>query len=228
MSFLIPLIYDRKFSIKSNFLLFVPMNPQVRQKLKNLILNIFSLSTWKRFARSQLVTPIKNNDGVCLHIGCGLVDIEGWINIDGRTFCHTHFTSHDFDLGAFTNHSVSQIYMSHVLEHFSYDDAIRLLTHFKSKLSPGGVMFIAVPDFAKIANKYIQTGNLSQILPALVGGQNYEYNLHKYVYDFNTLSNLLKSLGFNNVQLWDPYSTFGSSLRDSSLHPLSLNIMASN
>ena len=203
-----------------------PVLKSIKLKFKHLLYNLTATSNWKRLSSTQMVTPLTSCNGICLHIGCGTVDIQGWINIDGRAFDHTHYMSHDFDLNVFTDNSVSQIYMSHVLEHFSIIDSRHLIKHLRTKLAPGGCLLIAVPDFSKIASKYVDTGELSDVISALVGGQNYEYNLHKYVYDFKTLSDLLLSLGFSDIQLWDPLTTFGSNLRDSSLHPLSLNVIA--
>ena len=118
------------------------------------------------------------------------------------------------------------IYLCHVLEHFPIRDITPLLKLFRQKLCIGGLLYLSVPDFAKICDKYHSTKDISAINSPLMGGQDYEFNYHKSIYDLAYLSSLLVSVGFNNVHLWDPKITFGATHKDYSLDPISLNVSA--
>ncbi len=68
-----------------------------------------------------------------------------------------------------------------------------------------------------------------------MGGQDYEYNFHKSMFDFQFLYKLLINSNYNNISEWDTKSDFGQSLGDWSdvnfktnngSVPISLNIKA--
>ena len=54
-------------------------------------------------------------------MGCADVDSQGWINIDGRHDEYVHEVYQDLSLSAFSDNSISEIYICHVLEHFFYE-----------------------------------------------------------------------------------------------------------
>lgn len=158
---------------------------------------------------------VKNFDkGPRIHLGSGEINIQGWINIDARNFKHTHIIDQDFELKEFTDESISEIYLCHVLEHFSFKDSLRLLEKLNKKLSKGSIIRISVPDFSKLKMIYDQTSNLEQIKFALMGGQNYENDFHKSIYDFKILSELLNQANFRNPTTWNCTEDFGVELND--------------
>jgi predicted SAM-dependent methyltransferase len=152
--------------------------------------------------------------GPKVHLGSGEINLQGWINIDARNFKHTHIIDQDFELKEFTDESISEIYLCHVLEHFSFKDSLRLLEKLNKKLSKGSIIRISVPDFSKLKMIYDQTSNLEQIKFALMGGQNYENDFHKSIYDFKILSELLNQANFKNPTTWNCTEDFGVELND--------------
>ena len=155
-----------------------------------------------------------NSKGPKIHLGAGNINIQGWINIDARNFKHTHIIDQDFELKEFTDESISEIYLCHVLEHFSFKDSLRLLEKLNKKLSKGSVIRISVPDFSKLKMIYDETANLDQIKFAIMGGQNYENDFHKSIYDFKNLSELLNQANFKNSTTWNCMEDFGVELND--------------
>lgn len=194
--------------------------------LKNFIASVFSSKTYFNFFKSPSVNQLHSTDGLRLHLGAGTINIEGWINIDARSFNHIHLVSDNFELSHFTDNSVTEIYICHVLEHFIDSEVDHLLKIFSAKLCHGGVLYISVPDFHAISQSYLSSKSLSAVRGAILGGQDYEYNFHKSIFDFAYLTSKLKSFGFKNVSLWNPSTTFDSDLRDFSFHPYSLNVSA--
>ncbi|MDB4638780.1 methyltransferase domain-containing protein [bacterium] len=186
------------------------------------------LSSLKRKCLALFVDPSfpKVHEGICLHIGCGTIDLPGWINIDARPLPHVHIVTKDLSLSEFKNESVSAIYLCHVLEHFPFSELQSVLKLFHQKLQPGGVLYLAVPDFSKIVETYVATHDISSIIKPLMGGQEYEFNFHYTVFDCDYLTLNLLSSGFISTTSFDPTELLGKHFQDFSLHPLSLNLKA--
>lgn len=183
------------------------------KKTFNFIVKI--IKNLKSFNNSIPLYPSRTSQGIRIHLGSGPVNLQGWINIDGRDAPHIHLQSRGFNLDEFSNGSVSEIYMCHVLEHFSFDETRNVLNTMHRKLKAGGVLRLSVPDFDQLIAIYKACGNdLELIKMALMGGQDYEYNFHKGVFNKALLSDLLISCGFNHVQTWVTQDDFGVDLGD--------------
>ncbi len=172
--------------------------------------------------------------GLKLHLGAGPINLEGWVNIDAREASHIHLIANNFDLTEFADESLSEIYLCHVLEHFSFKESELLLNNFRKKLKPGGVLRISVPDVDHLINAYkANNDDLELVKMAFMGGQDYEYNFHKSIYNNTLLSKLFIKCGFENPEKWSTIDDFGVDLGDWSnknfdtpagLFPVSLNI----
>ncbi len=167
--------------------------------------------------------------GIKLHLGCGDINLQGWINIDGRPGPHVHLVSLNFDLSEFSNASVSEIYMCHVLEHFSYKEGSELINTFSKKLMPGGVLRLSVPDFDKLIKVYdANDKNIKSIKSSLMGGQNYELNFHRSMYNKSYLIEILMNSGFRTFSEWDPIIDFGMQIGDFSNATINTSIKPEN
>ena len=69
--------------------------------------------------------------------------------------------------------SVEVIYNCHVLEHFKRRDVQRVLREWYRVLMPGGVLRIAVPDFAALCEVYNRTHDLGLVVGPIFGRQDY-------------------------------------------------------
>jgi len=136
-----------------------------------------------------------------LNLGCGWRNFgEDWIHIDGGDYLHLH--SKDIIDLPFDDDSVDLIYASHVFEYFNRQEGEEILKKWYSKLKPGGILRLAVPDFTQMVNLYLHQGYpLSKFLGPLYGkmsmGQETIY--HKTTYDFEELGSLLKTCNFKQV-----------------------------
>lgn len=154
-------------------------------------------------------------DGLRLHLGAGPVNLSGWVNIDAREAPHIHLIANNFDLVEFSDGSLAEIYLCHVLEHFSFEESVQLLNNFRKKLKPGGTLRISVPHFDHLITIYHANGNNLEIVKrALMGGQDYEYNFHKSIYNEALLSGLLVSCGYSDPAEWTTDEAFGADLGD--------------
>lgn len=137
-----------------------------------------------------------------LHIGSGKVYLPGWVNLDivSTVIADVHANALAIP---YPQESFEIIYASHVLEHFSRHLTLAALTHWRSLLKPGGILRLAVPNFAAIVEQYIQTGNVEEVMGLLYGGQQTMANAHLVVFDHHSLGEALWQVGFHDIRLWD-------------------------
>lgn len=205
-------------------------------RVRNKINSLKNQARTKVLGGAPPIYPAHNDGGLKIHLGAGPINLQGWINIDARPSSHIHLCSEGFELNQFTDGAVSQIYMCHVLEHFSFEEVKAILAILHKKLAVGGVLRIAVPDFDRLIEVYQKNDNNLEIVKfALMGGQDYEYNFHKAVFNAPLLSELLTSCGFTAVEHWETLAEFGAHLNDWSeamfdtpagSFPISLNLKA--
>lgn len=149
-----------------------------------------------------------------LHLGCGKRYIPGYVHIDAVDYPHVDHVATIDNLSFIPDNSVQVIYNCHVLEHFKRKEVDRVLREWFRILKPEGVLRISVPDFAKLSELYQRYGKLDMVIGALFGRGDYLYNIHYNVFDFNSLSEALKKVGFNNVQRYDWRSTEHADMDD--------------
>jgi len=138
-----------------------------------------------------------------LHLGCGGKYILGFVHIDVMQFDHIDHVSSIDSLPFIQDNSVDLIYNCHVLEHFKRADVKRVLLEWKRVLKPDGILRTSVPDFESLARIYTNTNDLELIIGALFGRQNYLYNIHYNVFDYQYFSKILSEVGFVDVRKYD-------------------------
>lgn len=176
------------------------------------------LNIYKKLIRASKDSAIQTKfitDKPKVHIGCGNINLSGWINIDARHMPHVHIVSQDLKLDEFSDNSIGEIYLSHMLEHISFSEVNILLRKFHQKLASNGVLRVSVPSFESIIKIYISNGcDIETIKYALMGGQDYELNFHRSVFDRRSLSKLMISAGFAKIDEWKTEEVFGQDLGD--------------
>lgn len=139
-----------------------------------------------------------------LHLGCGKRYIPGYIHVDAVDYPHVDHISTIDNLSFIGDNSVDIIYACHVLEHFKRREVSRVLGEWQRVLKPGGVLRISVPDFASLCDIYQKFDNqLNLVVGALFGRQDYLYNIHYNVFDFQSLKQVLQDVGFIEVHRYD-------------------------
>ena len=179
----------------------------------------------------------RNHDGsVYLHLGCGKINHPAFINVDGIPDSHIHYVRKIDDLSPFKDDSIDLIYASHCLEHFSHRKVLSVLTEWRRVLKVGGTLRLSVPDFDTLVSMYQDLDNdLTPIMQALCGGQDYKYNFHYTAFNKSYMLMLLQQAGYENIREWRPGTDELTSLDDWSdkfidgsdgKYPVSLNMEA--
>lgn len=170
-----------------------------------------------------------STQGVRLHLGCGDIHLDGWINVDARKTPAVDLVARLHDL-PFAAGSISQIYACHVLEHFGFGVARptykEVLVHWVSKLSPGGVLFVSVPNIAAVGRAISKALSVDQeydFMRCLYGGCDYETNRHFVGFTERLLYNALREAGLSGLSRFSPFANDTSTF---SLHNtfVSLNV----
>ena len=157
----------------------------------------------------------RDSKSLKLHLGCGKVIKEGWINIDLNRKADI-----TLDLRRtlpFSNESAKTIYSEHFLEHLVYPGEVtRLLAESYRILEGGGVFSVGVPDTEWPLVSYVnKSPDYFQLVKekwhpkwCVTRMEHINYHLrqdgeHKFAYDFETLKYALESAGFADVKRRD-------------------------
>lgn len=145
-----------------------------------------------------------------VNIGAGSHPLPGYLNLDRKN----GHEAYPLDLA---DGSCGEIRASHILEHFPHGQIVAVLRDWVAKLAPGGVLKIAVPDFALIAHAYL-SGVDAPIQGYLMGGQSDDDDYHHSMFDEELLTELLQSVGLVGISRWSDCAADCSAL------PVSLNL----
>jgi SAM-dependent methyltransferase len=169
-----------------------------------------------------------------LHLGCGDIDVPGFVNIDGRPMPHVHLVQPLNQLSRFASNSASLVYASHCLEHYGHGELLSVLREWCRVLKPGGVVRISVPDFNHVVDMYLDQGrDVDAVQLPLMGAQDYAFNRHYAIFNEGFLRSLLQQAGCSTVRRWQHGTEVYTSLPDWSgreivyrgrSYPISLNL----
>src|SRR6185436_18895307 len=104
-----------------------------------------------------------------LHLGCGKRYLPGFVHVDLDDFPHIDYRSGIDRLPMFGDETVDLIYCCHAFPYFDRVQAMGVLREWLRVLRPGGILRLAVSDFAALVRHYQACGSLEQILGPLFG-----------------------------------------------------------
>lgn len=150
-----------------------------------------------------------------IYYGCGTTRQPGYVNVDVRRTNATDLVVELEALARCLKGCCSEVYMSHVLEHFGAPgkamrkgpgDVLGAVLLVKQMLKSAGMIRIAVPDFKALCHLYLNQNIplYPKIIGRISGEQEYPENLHRCVFDRDFLQYCLTHCGFEDIQSWDP------------------------
>ncbi|MDF3056762.1 MAG: hypothetical protein K0R17_977 [Rariglobus sp.] len=156
-----------------------------------------------------------------IHIGCGLNQLEGWLNSDLSPELSSILPLDVTRRFPFPNASFEYIFSEHMIEHVSFVDARRMLAECRRILRPGGIIRIATPDLAKVVGLYVTPAPADVIsylawsrprhaIPGPGADRCHVINSlfyghgHRFIYDEETLAAVLREAGFHSVERRQP------------------------
>jgi len=154
-----------------------------------------------------------------LHIG-GQVRTPGWEVLDANPGPCVDHVGNASDLTSFAENSFDQIYASHVLEHFDYqnDQLVDTLKQWWRVLSPAGALCVSVPDLEVLARLFIDRSLLSMqerflVMRMIFGGHMDKYDYHLVGLNEEFLTYYLEISGFSNIRRVTDFGLFQDTSR---------------
>jgi predicted SAM-dependent methyltransferase len=197
-------------------------------------------AAYKVISRYGRILALRRRHDLKLYYGCGTVRQDGYVHVDIRYTPAVDLIADLSWCARWLPGRCSEVYLSHVLEHYrspgkqvnrGRDSVLGALIDIARMLHPGGVVRIAVPDFANLVRVYREQGMdlYPRLLGRLCGEQNYPENLHRCLFDRPFLTWCLQETGFVDIRDWQPQSM--GLARDGSFDELagigtSLNLLA--
>jgi len=100
---------------------------------------------------------LRERDGLKLHVGCGSVRMEGYVNIDIVPTPATDLVQNVVDLPMVQKNSVEEIFLHSVFEHLYAYEQEQALREWHRVLRPGGRLVMQwIPDFDLVAEAYVK------------------------------------------------------------------------
>jgi predicted SAM-dependent methyltransferase len=136
-----------------------------------------------------------------LHIGAGAITLPGWINIDNQAYPGV---DHVLDIrSGLPFEDVKAVFAEHFIEHLTLAEAEEFLRECRRVLSNTGVLRLSTPNLDWVwSSHYRPPAKLSEehaLLGCLEINRAFHGWGHKFLYNFATLSELLRHCGFADI-----------------------------
>lgn len=143
-----------------------------------------------------------------LHLGCGSIHLDGYINIDiepWSTACD--LVADATNLYMFEDNSVDHIFTHAVLEHIPPWDTINTLREWNRVLKPGGTIQVEVPDLERVFLDWLidKTLGEQEAINNIYGGNKapdkaYSHQDHLTGFTYDRLTRMMAYCGFTNFK----------------------------
>lgn len=146
-----------------------------------------------------------------LALGGGRKRREGWINVDIKKYPEVDVVLDIRNLKKkFAKESVDEILMEHIIEHFTYNEARKLLKDCFDLLKKDGKIIIFCPDLMKVIPAWLhdEDGKRDRFLTTCLYGNQWDYydnkpddlyEVHRSGWYDKTLASELYKIGFTKV-----------------------------
>jgi glycosyltransferase involved in cell wall biosynthesis/predicted SAM-dependent methyltransferase len=145
-----------------------------------------------------------------LHLGCGEVKLDGYVNVDYPPTQHSVQSNGAADLYAdildlhFPDASVDEIRLHHVFEHFDRPTAHALIGRWHQWLKPGGALHIETPDLRAslriLSSKRRPYRDHQVVLRHLFGSHEAAWAVHWDGWYAEKYERVLGALGFGDLR----------------------------
>ena len=139
-----------------------------------------------------------------LHVGCGRVRLDGWLNLDIQDLPGVDLVV-DVNQGLHWR-DVEAVYAEHFLEHLDLDRAIGFLADIHGCLLPGGVVRLSTPNLDWVWETHYSTSSDPELrrVQALRLNRAFHGWRHRFLWNRMLLGDALTACGFRDL-VWCRY-----------------------
>ena len=135
-----------------------------------------------------------------LEIGAGSKPRPGYIHHDIRPLDDIEIVCDAKKFPEEIYEQFDEVFASHILEHFNRFEVKNVLKEWSKLVRVGGIIDIVVPDVREMCQQLVEGHiDLEFFNYLMFGGNDYEYNVHKYGFDAALLGDMLAQLGFEII-----------------------------
>lgn len=139
---------------------------------------------------------------VQLHLGCGPLALEGWINIDNQPYAGIDFR---WDLArGIPFRNARYVFAEHFIEHLSYQQGADFTRGCRAALRDDGILRLSTPNLDWVWRIAYQpaawTGDDDALRDCFVLNRAFRGWGHQFLYNLTTLTALLQNAGFETVR----------------------------
>ena len=156
------------------------------------------------------------NKPIKLHLGCGRRYLRGYINIDlppekQELMKAKADVYKDIRNLEYSENSIDEIRNHHLLEHFTRQEAIKLLLQWRGWLKPGGFLVVETPDFEESAKLFLNADLKTKFKIArhIFGSHESDWAIHRDFWTKEKFEFVLTKLGFEIVSIKQFNSVLG-------------------
>ena len=139
-----------------------------------------------------------------LHLGCGTVYLDGYVNIDIEDWAGVcDMIASATNLSMFADSSVDHVFNHALLEHIPPWNTLKTLQEWHRVLKPGCTIQIEVPDLERIYEDWLVKGTLTEhdAIENIYGGNKkpgkaYKAQDHLTGFTFDRLTRMMAQAGF--------------------------------
>lgn len=165
--------------------------------------------------KQEVQRRLDRREPICLHLGCGPVILDDWINVDGEYMSH-HASIAIHDIGKpypIDDGVVDEILLVHVIEHIMPYEVPGMMQEWLRILKPGGRVALEWPDLLKMCTAIVNDPSclwsddpkVRKATIAGIFGNIDRYRdvamLHKWGYSAESMCHLLAKMGFVDVRI---------------------------
>lgn len=131
-----------------------------------------------------------------INLGAGKKPLKGYLNVDTQNLPDIDIVD-DFRKLKFVD--LDEVRASHLLEHFSREEAVKVLELWHSWLKPNGILVIETPDFQSTCRDFLK--DPYWMTRHSFGSQENEWSFHKDGWYEDKFREILPKIGFEITKL---------------------------
>jgi predicted SAM-dependent methyltransferase len=135
-----------------------------------------------------------------LHLGCGPLALDGWINIDNQPYAGIDFR---WDLArGIPFRNARYVFAEHFIEHLSYQQGADFTRGCRAALREDGILRLSTPNLDwvwRVSYQPMFTNEDDALRDCFVLNRAFRGWGHQFLYNLTTLTALLQNAGFANV-----------------------------